>query len=461
MLRAATARTDITPPVGIAHANWGAATHEQAEGVDLPLWATALVLETDQDEPVAVVDLDLLQLPTSLCAQVRARVSALAGIPRERIRISWTHTHSGPTLSTSTWVRGGVDMVEPYVRALPDRIAGIVWQARRRTRPVEMRQARGECRVNVNRRLRLPDGRIVVGQNPDGFVDPSVLLLRFDGEGGPITVVSYACHPTIMAHRNRLITPDYPGVVKRVVETAVGGHCLFLQGAAGNQCSIEDLTSDRESYRRIGSVIGHEAARLAWACITPPRPMRFDRVVESGAPLGLFRYEAGSPGAARVAALERPVKLPARRLPPISELRERFERAAAHLEALRQKGAGAEEIRDATFRAKRASHLLRLAETTGGAEEVEVPVHLLRIGDVALVGLPVEPFAEIGAAIREASPFPVTWVSGYTNGVMGYLPTQAAFHEGGYEVDTSPFTAEAEERLVAGVLALLDELRRR
>ena len=47
MLAAGTARVDITPPIGIAHAGWGAQTHEGAEGVDMPLTITALVIESD------------------------------------------------------------------------------------------------------------------------------------------------------------------------------------------------------------------------------------------------------------------------------------------------------------------------------------------------------------------------------------------------------------------------------
>ena len=42
MLIAGAGRSDITPPVGIAHAGWGAATHQRAEGVDMPFYATAL-----------------------------------------------------------------------------------------------------------------------------------------------------------------------------------------------------------------------------------------------------------------------------------------------------------------------------------------------------------------------------------------------------------------------------------
>src|SRR5215203_867808 len=58
MLYAGVARTDITPPLGIAHAGWGAQTHQRAGGIDLPLWATALAL-SDGDETVVIVDVDL------------------------------------------------------------------------------------------------------------------------------------------------------------------------------------------------------------------------------------------------------------------------------------------------------------------------------------------------------------------------------------------------------------------
>ncbi len=458
-LRAGSARIDITPPVGIAHANWGAAVHERAEGVDMPLWATALVLKKSGDQPVAVVDLDLLHLPTAKCDAIRDRVRELTGIAHERIRISWTHTHSGPTLSESTWVRGGVEMIGPYVNSLADRVAGIVWEALQRTSPVRLSYTTGACRVNVNRRLRLPEGRIVVGQNPEGFVDPTLNVLRFDREDAPpICLVGYACHPTIMAHRNRLITPDFPGVVKRVVEASLGGHTLFLQGSAGNQCSVEDLTSNPMSYRRVGSVIGHAAAELAWACTTPPRPMVFDEVVESGAPLGLFRLQSDRGVETKLVAQEHRIALPVRRLPPYKELERDYLRLKDELESLRRKGADDQSIRNATYQAKRASHILRLAEETQGADEIEMPVQFIRIGDAVLISTPAELFAEIGSAIRKASPFPWTLVSGYSNGVMGYFPTEQAFREGGYEVETSPFTGAAQARLVEGIVSLLERL---
>ena len=58
MLIAGAGRSDITPPVGIAHAGWGAATHQRAEGVDMPFYATALYV-TDGKLEIAIVDLDV------------------------------------------------------------------------------------------------------------------------------------------------------------------------------------------------------------------------------------------------------------------------------------------------------------------------------------------------------------------------------------------------------------------
>ena len=41
-LRAGVGRADMTPPVGIAHVNWGARVHDRAEGIDMPLYATEI-----------------------------------------------------------------------------------------------------------------------------------------------------------------------------------------------------------------------------------------------------------------------------------------------------------------------------------------------------------------------------------------------------------------------------------
>lgn len=89
-----------------------------------------------------------------------------------------------------------------------------------------------------------------------------------------------------------------------------------------------------------------------------------------------------------------------------------------------------------------------------------VPIRFLRINDTVIWAAPVELFCEISMAVRAASPFAHTFYFGYTNGWLGYLPTAAAFAEGGYEPKTSVFTDRAERDVTEGVIAALQGMRR-
>jgi hypothetical protein len=76
------------------------------------------------------------------------------------------------------------------------------------------------------------------------------------------------------------------------------------------------------------------------------------------------------------------------------------------------------------------------ARTVAGAPDpngLETRIGALRIGEAAFVFLPGEPFVEIALAIREASPWKFTAVIGYADDYIGYIPTDRAFRNGGYE----------------------------
>jgi hypothetical protein len=93
-----------------------------------------------------------------------------------------------------------------------------------------------------------------------------------------------------------------------------------------------------------------------------------------------------------------------------------------------------------------------------GQAFVERQLQVLRLGDIVLVSMQDEPFGEIGERIVAGSPFRHTLVSGYSNGTFGYMPTRAAFAEGGYEVDTALYGPATEDLVVEASLALLGEL---
>jgi len=58
----------------------------------------------------------------------------------------------------------------------------------------------------------------------------------------------------------------------------------------------------------------------------------------------------------------------------------------------------------------------------------------LRIGDLAFLFLPGEPFVETAFQIETASPFTHTLIAGFCENTIGYIPTDKAHEEGGYEV---------------------------
>jgi hypothetical protein len=465
-LSAGVGRSDITPPVGIVHTNWGAAIHTRAERIDMPLRATALAVRDAETGTTAIlIDLDLLLLPRTIADALRGAVAELTGVPAGHVRVSATHTHSGPTIG-STWVSEGTEFVPPYVGALPGKVAGAAWEGVRSLRPARVAHGTGHSDLGVNRRVRGPDGRVLVGRNADAFVDRTVRVLRIDdAEERPLAaVVHYGCHPIIMSWENTAITPDYPGPTRETVARLTGATCLFFQGCAGNigpdVFGWEGRTGDPALYRRAGTMLGAEAARVFLGLDTRGRVARFDRVLESGAPLAVYHHDpAGEPdGTVRVASAE--MTLPVRPFPTRSEGEATAAAAREELAKLRAAHASDDEVRDATMRAKRAAQQAGHARLTDGKRAVAVEAQAVRIGDAALLGAPMEVFSDIGAQIAERSPFGWTAVSGYTNGSTGYLPTAEAYDEGGYEVEmASPYAREAGESFASEAGRLLERLR--
>jgi len=458
---AGVARSDITPPVGIAHGNWAAQVHERAEGVDLPLYCTALAA-SDGEEEVIIAEWELGGPPDGeWLAEIRQRITDLTGIPASHIRISATHTHSGPNL-TPPWFDAGVEMIEPYRASLADRLAGTCLAAHNNLQPARVGGGKGSCAVNASRRSKWKPDRPLMAPNFDTFIDREVGVIRIDSadSGQPIAIlVNYAAHPTILAWDNRLISPDYPGTVRRTVENIVGGTCLYLQGAAGNQDTIRDFGNRVEDARWVGRQIGLEASRVAELIETQPTKMEVDHYVESSWTMGVVkRVPVGEPDGT-VRCISRRVALPLNhREPPTEDELAEVQALKQNLADLRAKGAPKDEIREANRLARRAGLGMRVINIRSGGTEQEIEFQAIRLGPTALVGIPVEPFSEIGAAVKTDSPFETTFFSGYTNGVNLYLPVAEAFEQGGYEVWVSPYAPEAAGVSIEASLNLLRDL---
>ena len=465
-LAAGVARIDLPPPSGIAHAGWGAQTHQRAAGIDLPLWATALAL-SDGEETVVIIDIDLIYLWEPEANNVQRSVVELTGLPQSHIRLSYTHTHSGPVTGNgwSSWFTEGAEMVESYDRSLPHRIAGVAREAMQNLAPARVAAGSGSCHISINRRFRRPeDGVIVVGRNGDGPTDPEVRLVRIDDlSGQPLAaIVNYACHPITVGPDCDLITPDYPGVAKRVVEEATGATCLFLQGAAGDVGPIRGVARHGlDEYERLGAILGHEASRVWWELEVPPRKERYITTLESGAPLAVYEEESIEEDDVGIRIGARSMQLPIKELPDHEPLEADLAAHVKRLDELRKAEAGDEALIQATMQAKRVKMRADMARELRGQTHRTFEAQVFAIGaKIALAAIPGEPFVEIGLQIKKQSPIEHTLFSGYSNVGWAYIPVAEAYPLGGYEVEVTPFSPDAAGIIVGETLSLLEEVAR-
>ena len=458
-LVAGVARADITPPAGIAHLNWGSQTHVTAEGVDpVGFVATALVI-SDGRQKFAMVDIDAIGVDDAL--DVRERAAKLTGIPAAHIRLGATHTHSGAQFSA---VRGpvGTDpaphqrMLATYRAMLSDKVVGAIVEANARLEPAHIAGARGTGTININRRVRAEADRPpAVGRNPAAFVDRELIVARIDdARGRPLAVlVNFQCHGTVLAYENKLLSPDWIGMLRQVVEQALpGAKCLFFQGAAGNQGPIEGFTGDSSVAHRLGSILGHQAAALALGIETVRREAVFEGFVESTAFQAKQHWRVKGPRDATLRFTSRVLEVPRRTYTSeeIAALERRVADARARLDSSHQSQA----------RLRRLANLLEQWKRPPDPTLVKLEVQILKIGELAVVAMPGEPFAEIGTAVKKASPFPVTMFCGYSSGIGGdYLPIESEYPHGGYEIERTPYGVGAAEKVIRETIALLDAVR--
>lgn len=211
--RAGLARVDITPPVGHEMGGYSARTHG-ATGTHDPLYATVLVIESGANS-IALITCDL-----------RSFVTTRLG---KNVLVSSSHTHSGPL----TW-----ELRSPWYTQAEDKMREAIAEARKNMFPATLQIATGEIYLGHNRRK--TNGEMW-WRNAEGLpshpLDPAVTALVIKDAQGRIkaVLVNYACHPSILGPDNYQFSADYPGAMRRSIESALpGAKALFIQGGAGD-----------------------------------------------------------------------------------------------------------------------------------------------------------------------------------------------------------------------------------
>jgi hypothetical protein len=469
VVRAGVAREVITPELGTPLI--GTLRETTSRRVDQDLTVTALTI-AGEAETVLLIACDAVILTPDEARTIRDTVSASTGIPSRNVMLNVSHSHATPSPPAFGEYdpNGSAERraVEAYHALLVNGVVSAAARAAASLQPARIGAGQGELRISVNRREQLPDGTMVLGENAAGVIDPAVSVLRVDTiSGEPIAILMhYACHPDVLGPKTDIISPDFVGAARDAAESLTGATAFFLQGAAGDldpRCGIVVGADGLEEMRRLGTELGCEAARVCQGINTARgRDHRMSWQSTASVVTG-WVYSDVEAVDAPVAATTRTVRMPLRPLPSreqaLADVR-RYETALAALPP----DAFAPDWRVNTRGLQWAREQLRAVEA-GGPTTVDLEIHAVRIGDVAILGIPGELFVEIGLAIKAATPFPLTLVSGYTNGIFFYIPTAKAFEQGGYEVESyrnymrpNGPTREWEEILVRESAALLESL---
>ena len=405
-LMAAVGRADITPPIGIEMI--GFAARGPSVGVHDSLTATALVLGCG-DRRAAIVACDLVYMDDAHVEEITGRILARCGIPRENVIFCCSHTHYGPLLGTLD-PADTPDDVRAYRANLNNVLAGLVVEATGRLAPAKVGVGKGRCDVNINRRERQPNGTIKLGKNPDGFTDRDVIVVRIAGEDGrPIAaLINYACHGVCLGGRWRLISSDFPGPMREVIESVTGAKALFLQGATGNMNPVL-MGDDYNNARSTGVKLAGEALKI-WESASPVEARELATAFEE-VQLPAFRYYSKERAASTLTAWRK------------------------ELEQTKTKPVEFGQLRWAQIRTRRAEAAVKSWETGELPPPIPARIHAVRFGPVALATSGGEIFAQIGVEVKKRSPIPHTLFAAYSNGNIGYVPTPDAYSEGGYEVE--------------------------
>jgi len=393
------------------------------------LRASAVVLEAE--ERLCIVSCDTLIIPADVQEACAKQITAETGIPFANLLICATHTHHAPCTIDILGCRRDAE----FCRRLQAAIVEAAAQAFQALDEADLLFAESqEASVGCNSRYLLKDGTTawyayswdqVV--RPTGPFDPDLPAFTLRKPSGEMVglLFSHSVH-NIGALTKGALSPAFYGLAAQELERRHGGVTLFLPGAFGSSHN----TGEFGSTENIHAVSPAECVHRIVAAVEQ----------------GLQRAEPVP--VAPMAVLKRPFTY---------RIRE-FDEAAEEAAVKYWSETYAPEdlaIHQRILREDRAT----LAPLQG--QERQTWLQVIRLGEIALVGIPGEMFAALGLEIRRRSPFRWTYVIGLANDTLGYIGNREAYELGGYQLWAglhSPSAPGTGEAMVEQALAMLREV---
>ena len=388
------ARINITPSVPVVMAGYASRT-EPFKGVNDELYATATVFD-DGVKRAVIITAEVLGFSHESWKELAERIEHEAGIQKKYVLLAPVHNHGAP--STRAYGNDAGENLIAYNAELRDKLVAVTREALANLQPALLGAGKGICKMSMNRRALNANGGIRIGRNPYGACDHEVGVVRIDdADGNPFSLfVNWPTHATVMGWQNYLITGDWPGAARRFIENEYSSTVVaaITAGASGD---IDPIYRVRPDFR--------ESETEEIGIILGREVVRVAGDIRT--------FSAGS-----VNSSQRVITLSG-------------------------KVPGGDYMAGAAFEP---------------GPDVEVRLSVLRVGNIIFAGISGELFTEIGMEIKQLSPYKNTIVVTHCNGSSGYLITDKAYEEGGYEVSATRAMPGAEKVIVRNLVDMINEI---
>ncbi|MEZ4900375.1 MAG: neutral/alkaline non-lysosomal ceramidase N-terminal domain-containing protein [Spirosomataceae bacterium] len=388
--KAGIAKVIITPQESVWQAGYASRTSAPAGSLH-DLWAKSLALEDENGKKCVLVTTDMLGFPKAMSDRIRTQLGSQFGLTKAQIILNSSHTHSGPVLDDALHDIYPLDVNEEakiarYSRQLEVKLIALVGEALKDLEAVELFAQNGVTRFQVNRRNN-KEGALHEQTELKGPNDYAVPVIKVVTAKGTLKglLFGYACHPTVLDIYQ--YSGDYPGFAQIELERAYPeAIALFFQGAGGDQNPLP---------RRTVSLAKQYGRELAAAV---------ERV------------------------LEEPMRpLPAQLLTAYSEIELPLSTPPTEVELLKI------QSETTPYMKRWATRLLSdLRKNKPFLSSYLYPLQIWKLGDQPLFSFGGELVVEYALECKKRFG-PDIFVMGYSNDVMGYIPSVTILHEGGYE----------------------------
>lgn len=444
-------RVNINPTLGIGIQ--GYYKPRFARGILNDIYANAIAYELG-DTRIVQIAVDNCGITAVQCREFAEYADDLTGIGADNVFISSTHTHTAPFTKPTEAFPCPDEPILAYAQFLKERVGDAAVMALADLKPAKMGFCVGWApeRVAYIRRYKMKDGSTwtcppINDPNidyPIGELDQRVNVLRFDREGGDtIVLMNYGLHADTL--NLDLISPDWPGWMSRTFETAVPGtRVVFVAGAAGDVGSTHVHPEGGDMNDTLISFDNE---------MKSPGMCRFVGRALAGTILQVYD-KVEYVDVDEIKILHDIVKTPAN-----TATKEQLETAKKYVK-LHEEGKDDEIPFAAMELTTVVAEALRMVRLENGEDHFDLPITGLKLGPVAMLGIPGEPFTGVGVGIKKAEGWKCILPCYLAGGSEGYFPMKEAFDEGGYEARTSSFKGGVAESLIEKGKELLDKLRK-